>query len=227
MFMERIWLARTALLIVATLGLPQLARSQNRTLDDFSTGPYSKQLTAGQDRATQAGAMEGGERLTVFLVCDTGPCGPANPFSQVGSFEVRPANDPSPSALIYSAGYKAYPRLEMHYGAVTPLRLDLGTNYDRIRVNFDGSDGVVNFNIVVFSPSGYSQIGCNLEPIASSVSIDFPFANFQGQADPTKIDVISFVFQSGTAVGANDWAITSFEAVPTGAPAAPITCSGV
>jgi len=226
MSMKRIRLAQTALLIAATFGFPQRALSQNLTLDDFSTGPYARQLSAGRDVSTQVGSMVGLERQTFFIVCDPGPCGPANPFAQSGSFEIRTGTDVTPSALIYSAGYKVYPRLEVHYGAVTPLQLDLGTNYDRIRVRFDGTDGVINFNIVVFSFSGYSQAGCNLDASGNPVSIDFPIANFRGEADFTRIDDISFVFQSGTAVGGNDWAVTRFEAVPTGAPPADLTCPG-
>ena len=43
----------------------------------------------------------------------------------------------------------------------------------------------------------------------------------------TNVDAIDFIFQSGSTVGANDWAVTSFEAVPTGASAAEITCHGL
>ena len=215
--------AKALLLFAAALVLTQPAKSANLILDDFSTGPYQKQLASGQDVAPQAGMMIGGERETVFTVCQ-GPCGAQNPFDQEAAFEIRPG---SPSALIYSAGYKVYPRLEVAYGVATPLQLDLGSNYNRIRVNFDGSDLVVNFNILVFTGTDYSQTGCNLAASTNPVSIDFPFADFTVGADFNNITAIDFIFQSGSAVGANDWAVTSFEAVPTDAPPAEITCHGI
>jgi hypothetical protein len=218
--------ANTALLAtILILPLASAARAQ-LTLDDFSTGPYKKTLSSGQDINTQAGMMIGGNRQTVFTVCSANPCGAQNPFAQAASFQVRQKTKLTPSALIFSAGYKVAPRLEVAYGSVAPLNLDLGTNYDRIRVNFDGSDLFVNFNILVFTGTSYSQTGCNLAASTNPVSIDFPFAYFTKGADFTNISIIDFIFQTSSAIGANDWAVTSFQAIPTGDPPAQITCYG-
>ena len=221
-------LANTAALLATILVLPlaSVAHAQ-LTLDDFSTGLYKKQLSSGHDTNTQAGTMIGGNRLTVFSVCQTNPCGASNPFAQSASFQVRQKTKLTPSALIFSSGYKVAPRLDVEYGSTGPLNLNLGSNYDRIRVNFDGSDLFVNFNILVFTGTSYSQTGCNLAASTNPVSIDFPFAYFTKGADFTNISSIDFIFQSSSAIGANDWAVTSFQAIPTGDPPAQITCYGL
>jgi hypothetical protein len=177
------------------------------------------------DVNTQSGLMVGGNRETAFTVCQTTPCGATNPFNQDATFQIRPGD---PAALIVSAGYKSSPRLDVVYGASSSLGLDL-TGFDRFRVNFDGSDLVLNFNIVVFTPTGWRQTGCNLDPILNPLSIDFPFADFTGPgaSEFTSLSGIDFIFQSGSAVGANDFAVRSFEAVPSGAPPAQITCHGL
>jgi hypothetical protein len=213
-----------AVLLMAVVA-PFSAQAQNLTIDNFSTAPYKKQLMSGSDQHTQAGTMLGGSRYTDFVVCEPTPCHTA--FNQPGSFQIRPDRRGT-SALIHSAGYKVYPRLVVEYGAANPLQLNLSGSYDRLRVNFDGSDQVVNFNIVVFSPSGYYQSGCNLDLGTNPVSVDFPLADFSNSGgDFTNVSTIAYVMQTGSAVGANDWAITSFEAVPAGAPPAQIICHGL
>ena len=63
-------------------------------------------------------------------------------------------------------------------------------------------------------------------------SVDFRFANFTpGQGTPgadfSDITQMDFIDQSEGGLRAVDWAITSFEAVPIGAPAADVTCYGL
>jgi len=215
----------TLLLLAVVLALP-LAASAQLILDNFSSGAYKKQLSSGNDTNTQVGVMIGGKRLTVFSVCQSKPCGSQNLFSQSASFQIRGKTKIAPSALIFSSGYYTSPRLDVEYGSGVPLQLDL-SNYDRLRVNFHGNDLVVNFNILVFSGTNYSQTGCNLTASTSPVSIDFPFAYFTSGADFSNISAFDFIFQSGSAVGAEDWAVTSFEAIPIGAPPAQVTCYGV
>lgn len=99
------------LIFLATLVLPMAFKAAILTLDDFSSGPYQKEMSS-------------------------------------------------------SAGYKTWPRLDVIYGSTASLQLNLGS-YDRFRVNFDGSNTVVNFNIVVFSPSGRSQ---SEEPVGALAS---------------------------------------------------------
>lgn len=220
-----------ALVTIVTAAIPQMAPAQ-LVLDDFSTGAYKKQLASGSDVNVQVGNMVGGHRETALLVCPPGPCGLANQFGQTGSIQIRPATKFAPSALVYSAGFRVSPRVDVVYGLAAPLNLALAPTYDRIRVNFYASDLIVNFNIVAFTGGLYSQTGCNLNPSIGPVSIDFPLADFTPGsgtpgADFTNVSSIDFILQSGSAVGANDWAVTSFEAIPVGAPPAAITCHGL
>jgi len=221
----------TALLIMAAIAMAEGASAQ-LVLDNFSTGAYRKQFASGDDVNVQTGSMIGGHRETAFLVCPPGPCGVSNRFGQSASMQIRPATKFAPSALVYSAGYKVFPRVDVVYGSAAPLNLALAPTYDRIRVHFDGNDLVLNFNIVAFTAGLYSQTGCNLLPSIGPVSIDFPLLDFSPGsgtpgADFNNITSIDFIFQSGSAVGANDWAVTSFEAIPAGTPPAPITCHGL
>jgi hypothetical protein len=63
-------------------------------------------------------------------------------------------------------------------------------------------------------------------------SVDFPFVDFTpGQGTPgadfSNITLIDFIDQTEGALGAADWAITSFEAIPISAPPADVTCLGL
>src|SRR5215467_11806704 len=113
-----------ALLTIAASAISQTAAAQ-LVLDDFSTGAYKKQLASGSDINVQSGSMIGGHRETAFLVCPPGPCGLTNQFGQTGSIQIRPATKLAPSALIYSAGFEVFPRVDVVYGSAAPLNLAL------------------------------------------------------------------------------------------------------
>jgi hypothetical protein len=220
-----------AAVITITIATSQLAAAQ-LVLDDFSTGKYEKTLKSGTETNTQSGSMIGGNRETSFFVCPPGPCGTYNQFDQPASFQVRPKTKSTPSALIQSAGYKVSPRIDVEYGSTAPLNLDLSALYDRFRLTFDGSDLSVNFNILVFTGTVWSQTGCNIDPSISAFTIDFPFANFTAAegtsgADFSNLTLMDFIFQTDSAIGGNSWAVTSFQAIPIGAPPADITCAGL
>ena len=228
--MKHARLVNLVLVIAAALAAPRLAVSQ-LMLDNFSTGAYHKQLVSGTDLNLQSGSMIGGNRETVFFVC-LPPCGLSNPFAQPTSFQIRPGTKIAPPALIHSAGYKVGPRLDVQYGSTAPLNLNLSATYDRIRVTFDASDLFVNFNILVFTGGLYSQLGCNLAAGTNPFTVDYPFASFTpgsgtSGADFSNLTVIDFIFQTSSAIGANDWAVTSFQAIPIGAPPADRTCLGL
>ena len=226
--MKDIRFAKAALVIAAFLTAAQFAGAQ-LVLDDFSSGPYFKQLESGSDTNSQSGSMIGGTRSTTFFACPPGPCGLRNQFAQPSSIEVRGATKIAPSALIMSSGYKAAPRLDVEYGNPNPLSLNLSASYDRLRVTFDGASEIVNFNILVYSSGGYSQTGCNLSAPAygQPFSVDFPFAYFTSGADFSDVVLMDFIFQAEGSIGSEDWAVTSFEAIPIGAAAADITCYGL
>ena len=90
----------------------------------------------------------------------------------------------------------------------------------------------VNFNILVWTGGLYSQTGCNIDASITSFTIDFPFANFTpGQGTPgadfSDLTLMDFIFQSDSGIGGNSWAVTSFQAIPIGAPPGNITCAGL
>jgi len=229
-------LAKMILAAAVLFIIPQLAFSQ-LLIDDFSTGPYQKSLKSGTDTNSQSGSMIGGSRETSFFACVKTDCGKWNPFGQPSSFQIQPKTKTSPSALVFNGAYKSQAYLGVLYGFSAPMTLDLASSYDRLRVTFDSADQAVNFNIIVWSNGGslYSQTGCWLsDPGAgTSFSVDFPFADFTPGGDTpgasfSGINYMEFLFDGaqGTLTG-EDWAVTSLQAIPIGAPAANVTCNGL
>ena len=217
-----------SLLAVALAGMSRMATAQ-LTLDDFSTGQYQKMLKYGRDTNFQTGKMVGGLRETDF--CVSKPCsGQTNPFGQTGSFQISPATNTSPSALIYSTGYKVLPRLVLIYGQGGPLNLALAPAYDRLRLSFDGNNSVTNFLIYAWSGStNVSTLACHIAFNPYPFTVDLPFADFKLDGgtgvDFTNVSAMSLVFTQDYTVGGTDWAITSFEAIPTGAPPGNVICN--
>lgn len=222
-------LLRMAMAALAIVMVSQLAAAQ-LMLDDFSTGPYHKTLSGGYDGNIQFGSMAGGSRATNFYVPSE-----YNPFGQPNSFRIRPATRTAPNALVFNAGYKSEAYLEVFYGYSAPMTLNLAPEYDRIRVKFDGTDQILNFIVTAFSNHGsmYSQIGCNLVAPApvTPFTVDLPFSEFTpgsstSRADFSDIDYLWFIFgkAQGEYNSGEDWAVTYFQAIPTGAPPADITC---
>ncbi len=230
-------LVKMFLVAVAVVAVSQLAFSQ-LTIDDFSTGPYSKSLKSGTDTNLQSGSMAGGSRETYFVACATkADCATINPFNQASSFDVQQKTKTSPNALVFNGAYKSDAYLGVLYGFSAPMTLDLSASYDRLRVTFDSADQGVNFNIVVWSNNGalYSQTGCWLSDpgLNTAFSVDFPFADFSPGtgtpgADFSDINYMDFLFDAAQgAYTGEDWAVTSIQAIPIGAPAATVTCDGL
>jgi hypothetical protein len=218
------------LAVAALAGMPRMASAQpTLTLDDFSTGTYQKTLKSGEDLNFQTGTMVGGQRETDF--CVSRPCsGQTNPFGQAGSFQIAPATNRTPSALIYSTGYKVLPRLVLVYGQSAALNLALAPTYDRLRLSFDGNNSVTNFLIYAFSGnSNVSTLACHIPFNPYPFTVDLPFADFKLDGgtgtDFTNISAMSLVFTQDFTVGGTDWAITSFAAIPTGAPPGNFICN--
>lgn len=132
--------------------------------------------------------------------------------------------------MLVDAGIHASHRLEAYYGfdlqrgqmVPTPLNLDL-TCFSKFRVHFDSNDLLENFTMQVTAgnnPGNRAQYALNVPGHATVLPfvVDLPFRNFVPNAgrlpDFADIDLIDIVSQSGSAVGANDWAITLIEAVP-------------
>jgi hypothetical protein len=85
-----------------------------------------------------------------------------------------------------------------------------------IRTKFvvgDGRDIIINYNIVIYTASGYAHYGDNVHPRAyGPTPIDFPFDSFginsDTRADLASVSAILFRFQSWA-----DFVIDSFEIV--------------
>lgn len=207
--------ARVAIVARPDAGLADLV------IDDFTTGPLARHdILCNLLDVTRAGAMAGATRRTRLIVNQPPvPCATTNALRQPASLQVGPDGP-----LVVSTGLKTFHRLELSYGQDLannnqPLSLDLTQRLhnDRIRVTFDASDLVENFNIVLYTAYGtpssaIALCGMNMNPGTNTFSVDFPFANFHtnvGTPDFQRVDFIILVLQSGSAIGANDFALRS------------------
>ena len=191
----------------------------NLVIDDFKSGSTARiPVVCGLKDLTQTGSMAGGTRRTRLIVSNPGAnCNLSNKYRQTASLQVKPVG-----AMILNSDNRVFHRLEVLYGQdalnnIQPLNLDLtegNLNNRRIRIAFDSMDVGVNFNIVVFMNDGSSrtQCGINFSPGPNPFVMDFPLANFGtalGTPDYTDVDYIALIFQSGSAVGSNDYAVKS------------------
>ncbi|NMO20383.1 hypothetical protein HPC49_41530 [Pyxidicoccus fallax] len=192
--------------IAAIVLAPTQVLAQSLLVDDFSTGAYQVDAYAGSpDLHYSSGTMLGGVRGTYVLAA------PELPLHQ------RPASlsIPPGGPLILETGFQVNHRLELVYGRdaagnQAPLNLDT-RSYDRIRVWFDGCDVSENFNIVLFAAGGrHYSLGINTTPEHRPFCIDFPLGKFLiPEADRADIDFIALILQTGSAMGATDFALRS------------------
>lgn len=211
----------TLLLLVSVL-LPATAHAANCvTIDDFMTGPGRSTLILPNTTnvMTQPGAMLGGFRGTAFLIG-------ANPYLQIAGMTVnQPANIGIP--LVVTTGLKNGFRLDLAYG-VDANFLPKNLNYfpagcDRFRVTFDSASQTLNFNILVWYNPDYghhAQDGINLNPapFTTPFCVDFLFSNFTPGIPGDTPDfgtkgilILDFIFQTGSAISGNEFAITKIE----------------
>jgi hypothetical protein len=189
---------------------------QCQVIDDFTTGKVRTSLRTPNTSSTdiQMGSMLGGVRETIFLIG-------ANQFLQPAEMDIDKGGP-----LVVSTGVRESFRLDVQYGVDKNGAFDpLGyypTGCDRFRVTFDSASLVLNFNILVFQGplNPYFQDGLNLDPIpfaGNPFCVDFLFSNFKNPLMVTQdfagqgINGIDFIFQTGSVIGANDFAITKFE----------------
>lgn len=190
-------------------------------IDDFTSGEARLALRDPNTSLSDAqpGNMLGWARGTVFLVG-------ANPFMQPAELDIdKPKNTGVP--LVMTTGLKTGFRLDMEYGVdsnfVTQPLNYFPTGCDRFRVTFDSASQLLNFNIVVWYNPDYghhAQDGINLDPApyTSPFCVDFLYSNFQPGVPndtpdfPNKgILLMDFIFQTSSAIGANEFAITKIE----------------
>jgi hypothetical protein len=176
-------------------------------IDDFTTGPHVANVfsfsSSASDNNTQSGAMLGGSRETAFGVFAAGSP-PIFGHLDVGSGSVF---------LTTIAGTTH--RLDMVYA---PAGADLSAE-DRFRFHFLFNSATLNFNVVVFSASGHSQLGLNIPAQNAPFDVDFHFADFVAGSGTSfakfaAIDFIDVIFQTGTAGGGQSFLLASIAAVP-------------
>ena len=209
---------------------PQFAFS-TVTIDDFKTGTTGRiRHVCGVRTYIQRGLMVGGTRLTHMTINEPPLCLGGNPYRQTASLQVR-----KEGMLLLNNDYGVHARLDMRYGqdksgANAPLNLDLteGSLNDRIRLTFKGNDLYKNSQITVYMHDGTSRSSCGfyVPPMTDNIpfTMDFPFSIFNvepalGPSDYTDVDYISLMFQSGSAIGSNDLALTSVVATNGASPA--------
>jgi hypothetical protein len=207
---------------IAALNVTSIAQAENKQpIDDFTVSPYtSEAYQRGTAKATtQTGEpnhIVGGTRSELLYLCDApADCASFNPFGQYSSYAVGAYN--GTHALVQTTGFKEGFRLELSYGGGAAMAARFG-RYDRIRVNFIGLTGNLNFNILAFTGNRYGQNGCNVPARAGAFSVEFPFSGFTqpGAAiDFNDISTLDFIFQSGSAIGGVSFGVTSIEVSDT------------
>jgi hypothetical protein len=207
-------LTMVAALLVLT---PAAAWAQCQVLDDFTSGPVRLILRVpnSSTRHVETGTMIGGARLNVFRL---GP----NQFLQAGELD---ADVSGPYVL--TMGVREFFRVDLAYGVTAAGTLNLlgyhPAGCDRFRVSFNAASQVLNFNVEPFQAPGFTPFlnGINLNPVSAAGNpfcADFLFTHFVTNAPGITqdfagkgIDFIDFIFQSGSANGANAFALTRIE----------------
>jgi hypothetical protein len=177
-------------------------------IDDFLTGPHTVTLAAGGNANYQSITTNPDfpVRSTWFFIA-------SSPSNQPGTFDVG-----STQRLTVGTGPHVYHQLQVAYGyqidgRPSPLDRDL-SKFTGFRLSFDFNDLTLNFNILFYSDSGatYSQAAQNIGAKGFvPFSADFPFAQFVGAANPSHVDFIALLAQTGSFGGGNDYKINSFE----------------
>jgi len=215
----------TLLVVAIVAALPQVAGAScpsSLVIDDFSSGEYRVTLRPDGRLVTniRSGSMIGGSRYTIFLSA-------ANLFNRRAALDIGPAGS---SVMIVDTGIHVNHRLEVHYGfglqrgkvVPTPLNLDLGC-FSKFRVHFNSNDLRVLFTMEVTAGNNpgnkaLHSVHVNAPSSPDPFVVDVPFTDIVANAGPrpdfTDIDMIDLIFQTGSAIGANDYAITLIEAVP-------------
>jgi hypothetical protein len=169
-------------------------------IDDFSSGIDDVTIKSGLNLKYQSGTMLGGGRSTHLITI-------FNPQNQPAHLDI------TNGYLNLSVGAEQYLRLEVTYGVQpdgsgdginVPLTDsgvgDFSSMGSAFRTNFRFRDNMlINFNIVVYTASGWASYGENLPvPPSAPNHIDFPFERFKTftQADFSKVTAVFFGFQT-------------------------------
>lgn len=204
----------------------QFALAQDLTIDDFTTGAskilkYSKGTINPVTQTGDPSHLIGGTRSANFNLT-------SNTLKQISTFQFRPDVKNNQSAFIHNAAFYAAPRVDMEYGAGAPMHADLGSyrsdSNGLIRVNFKGLTENLNFNIQLFTGTTWAQGGCNILAYPGQFSVELPLDKFVDNGiNFGDINTINVIFQSSSAIGGVEFAISSIEVSKTPQPGA-ISC---
>jgi hypothetical protein len=199
-------------------------------IDDFTTGLASGSLSSGVTSFPAENGdpqhLAGGARAVGITFCQG-----CNPYNQPTSFTVKANNGSYPPAFIYNSPLLSGTRLQIDYGDFSAMNLNLGVA-DTLRVNFQGVDRALNFNVQLFTGTGYGQGGCNIVgPVFGPTSVDLPLANFVQQGSgfiPGDVTRIALIHQAALQLGTPNLVINSIQAVKSGTPTPsgtpPVSC---
>lgn len=183
-------------------------------IDDFSVPTPAVTILSGSAGPTyrEGEGILGGVRLSTLAIG-------LSPYGV-------PANlDISEGFLKLSTGVGQFLTVDVAYGILEGGRLrplsgsgvgDFLSMGSAIRTNFavgDGRDININYNIVIYTASGYAHYAENIQPKAfGPTQVEFPFESFRSHpdapADLAAVSAVLFRFQTWA-----DFVIDSFEIV--------------
>lgn len=190
-------------------------------IDDFTTGSFYRPTPAAVATTviTAPGAWGGSRAITTYGNIGTSPS-----YGQTSSVSngLNAAHAVVPPALVLSAGYQVFPRVESAYGTKKAFSFNLSA-YDRLRVTFGNLEYSLNFNAQMQSggPAGNLIIwGCNFAPTALGYGLtaDMPFSDYPG-FDFKNVSAVYLILQAST-----NWSVQKVEVVGPSTPPAALTC---
>lgn len=222
---ESMWRA-VALLLLAT-ARPALTQTQ-LTIDDFTNAPQELTVTSGDksnykkansntcdplsSRSSQSPI--GCARSIRFVVA------PTKGFAQPARLEI------GGGLLLVDSSIRVSPVVQVFYGVneqnqQVPLNLNL-SGFNRFRVHVDSNDLDLIIAMQVIAGNNPSpalgEVSAFGTPTGTPFPVDLPFSSFAVNAGPAPdfrdIDQIRLFVQTASAIGANDYAIASIEALP-------------
>lgn len=206
-------------LTAALAFIPLSAKAQSQTtkvIDDFTDGALHQQMPAAFATSYRAAPSALGKvRQTSSMAADLQGWGATSSLDIGGHHLIVSSGLYSSFGLYLGYGYDVN-------GNAGGMHEDF-TGCDRLRIDFDASDLELGYAIQVWDGKGAvatldgdaSAAGRN-----QSFSADFPVADFHGfdaEGNPRALDwhditYVIVLFESGSAIGANDFAVRSIVA---------------
>jgi hypothetical protein len=195
-----------------------IAGAQDLTIDDFTTGPSN--ILMYQSGTTNVSKQTGDPNHLIGGLRYTNVNAKGNTLNQVSTFQFRPDVKNNQSAFIHNGAFYASPRVDMGYGWGAVMHVDLGSyrndSKGLIRVNFKGLAENLNFNIQLFTGTKWAQGGCNIAAYPGAFSVELPLDKFADTGiNFADVTYVNFIFQSSSAIGAVNFAVSSIQVSKT------------